>query len=274
MDKEATKRTSSRSKSRTSPSSASRDRAVTSALSDGAGEPGHRRLPVIRDEAQRRASPGSSETQFRYWLASLVRLSDNAVLKAVRAYNRLFHLAHEDQVEIYLDMARDFGRDGKTEEVLEALRKAVALRPNDGRIRTRVGLLHLKSKAPVAAIQAFEKAKALGYSSFRLHTALAEALAQQDEHERAAREYERAIAIKGDCPKTLHQLGAVLDRLGRFEDAARAFSRASELRPDDISYHQSLGFALESAGRRTEAVKCFKRALELEQRQQSHQAAE
>jgi Flp pilus assembly protein TadD len=207
-------------------------------------------------------------------LASLVRLSDNAVLKAVRAYNRLFHLGHQDQVEIYLDMARDFGRDGKTQEVLEALRKAVALRPTDGRIRTRVGLLHLKSGAPVAAIQAFEKAKELGYSSFRLHTALAEALVQQSENERAAREYERAITIKPDCAKTLHQMGMVLDGLGRFDDAAAAFRRASELRPDDISYHQSLGFALESAGRRSEAVKCFKRALELEQRQQSHQAAE
>jgi tetratricopeptide (TPR) repeat protein len=212
-------------------------------------------------------SSATGETQLRYWLASLVRLSDNIVLNAVTAYNRLFELKREDQADIYLEMARDFGRDGKTDEVLEALRKAVALRPSDGKIRMQVGLLHLKSKAPAAAIQAFEKAKELGYSSFRLHLNLADALVQQNEYEKAASEFEQALAIKPTAA-VLHKLGTVLDHLGRFQEAAAAFQRAVELAPGETLYHQSLGFALESAGRRSDAVKCFKRALKLEQQQQ------
>jgi tetratricopeptide (TPR) repeat protein len=201
-------------------------------------------------------------------LASLVRLSDNIVLKAVTAYNRILELKTEDQADIYLEMAREFERDGKTEDVLEALRKAVLLRPDDGKIRMRIGLLHLKSKAPSAAVQAFQKAKQLGHSSYRLHVSLAEAFVRQNQYEQALSEYQQALALKPASPDALHKMGLVLDQLGRFQDAADAFRRALELSPNEVMYHQSLGFALESAGRRSDAVKCFKRALELEQQQQ------
>ena len=235
---------------------------------------GHRKhaLPVIQEAAPapapRPRQSAASETELRYWLASLVRLSDNIVLKAVSAYNRIFELKNEDQADIYLAMARDFERDGKTEDVLEALHKAVILRPEDGRIRMQIGLLRLKAKAPAAAVQAFQQAKDFGYTSFRLHVSMAEAFVLLNEHERAVTEYQSALALNSDSADALHKLGVALDRLGRFQEAAAAFERAVEVAPHEVLYHQSLGFALESAGRRSEAVKCFKRALELEQRQQ------
>lgn len=226
-------------------------------------------LPVIQDggaPAARRLRPSpTSETELRYWLASLVRLSDNIVLKAVAAYNRIFELKNEDQADIYLAMARDFERDGKVEEVLEALHKALLLRPEDGKIRLHIGLMRLRSKAPAAAIQSFQQAKELGYASYRLHVSMAEALVLQNEHEGALAEYQQALVRNPNAADALYKMGLVLDRLGRFPEAAQAFQRAVELMPTEILYHQSLGFALESAGRRSEAVKCFKRALELEQ---------
>lgn len=230
----------------------------------------NRRLPVVQNRNGSRAPRNSaaSETQLRYWLASLVRLSDNIVQKAVTAYDRLFELKSEDQAEIYLEMAREFERDGKTEEVLEALRKAAVLRPEDGRIRMKIGMVHLKGKAPAAAVQAFQKARELGYSSYRLHFSLAHALAELNQHELALHECERALTLNPHAPDVLHKLGMVLDQLGRFQEAVQAFQRAVDLVPHEVSYHQSLGFALESAGRRSDAVKCFKRALELEQQLQ------
>jgi tetratricopeptide (TPR) repeat protein len=244
---------------------------VNGAFSNGRATSERKRtLPVIQDAAVPRPlrQSGTSETQLRYWLASLVRLSDNIVLKAVHAYNKIFELKTEDQADIYLEMAREFERDGKTEEVLEALRKAVALRPDDGKIRLQIGLLHLKAKAPAAAIQAFQKAKELGYSSYRLHVSLAQALVRQKELDQALTEYQQALALRPESPEALHKMGLLLDQLGRFQDAVLAFQKAVELDPGEVLYHQSLGFALESAGRRSEAVKCFKRALELEHQEQ------
>jgi superkiller protein 3 len=240
---------------------------------------GHKKhvLPVIREAAPapppapRPRQSTASETELRYWLASLVRLSDNIVLKAVSAYNRIFELKNEDQADIYLAMARDFERDGKLEDVLEALHKAVILRPEDGRIRMQIGILRLKAKAPAAAVQAFQQAKDFGYTSFRLHVSMAEAFVMLNEHERAVTEYQHALAIDSDSADALHKLGIALDRLGRFQEAAAAFQRAVEVAPHEVLFHQSLGFALESAGRRSEAVKCFKRALELEQLEQREQ---
>jgi tetratricopeptide (TPR) repeat protein len=261
----------SKATTRTSRGKAAGERARGNGNGSGTVTPRRgRALPVIQDQgaAPPRLSQ-SSETELRYWLASLVRLSDNIVFRAVRAYNRVFELEREDQADIYLAMARDFEREGKVEEVLEALNKAGIARPEDGRIRMQIGLLRLKAKAPRAAMQAFQQAKDLGYSTYRLHMSMAEALVQENDHERALREYEHALALSPDSAEVMHKLGTVLDRLGRYQEATEHFRRAVELAPDEVLYHQSLGFALESAGRRSDAVKCFKQALELEQRLQA-----
>lgn len=224
---------------------------------------------VSRKNGARRSrrSAASSETALRFRLASLLRLSDNWVNKAVGAYDRLFELGTTDQAEIYLEMGKEFARGGKLEEALEALRKAGDLRPDDGEPVFEVGLIHLKKRAPEAAVSSFTRARALGVNGYRMHKALAEAFTELERLEEALTELQGARDLDPEDPDISFQIGMTFDRLGRYDEAVEAYERAIELAPDAVAYHQSLGLTLDSAGRRKDAIKCFKRALALEHRQ-------
>jgi tetratricopeptide (TPR) repeat protein len=191
-------------------------------------------------------------------------MSDNLVSRAVGAYDKVFTLDQVDQAEICKKMGLDLAYRGRLDEALDALRKALALRPHDGHISLELGVVQLRRGAPQAALEHFQVAKDTGLVSYRLHRQLAEALLRLERDEEALAELDEAVHLKPSLPENHYRRGVVLDRLGRFGDALAAFSKAIELAPDDVVYHQTLGFTLESMGRRGEAIKCFKRALELE----------
>lgn len=258
---------------------------MTDAFSDGLfdgdngdnGDNARRRLPLVDDERpsteppsafrrKRRTRPPKSETEMRYVLASILRVSDRIVASAVRAYDRLFELDPEDEFEIYLQMGLDFAQSGRSEEAQSALRKAIKLRPEDLTPRLELARIYLKKHAPQAAIQVLEEAKAQGHKSYRLHKQLADAWLQDEKLEEAAFELEEALRQKPDVPDTCYQLGVLLDRIGEHDRAIAVLEHAISLKPNEVGYHQSLGFALESAGRRPDAIRAFKRALELEHR--------
>jgi len=225
------------------------------------------RPPVARAPApgaDQRQEASSGETRLRFQLASLARISDNLVTRAVRAYDRLFALDRTDQAEVYLDMGKDLVQRGKYEQALEVLRKAARLRPDSTEALLEIGLLHLRQQAPEAAVRALEQAKERGGPSYELHRGLGEALIMLGKYPEALKEIEAGLTLKPNVADDHYRLAVALDRVGRYEDAIRAFGRAIELAPHEVLYHQSLGFTLESAGRRRDAIKCFKRALELE----------
>jgi tetratricopeptide (TPR) repeat protein len=230
------------------------------------------RLPVVGVGAGKAApsvmrprnrAPGG-DLQMRFKFASVVRLADNLVRKAVTTYDRTFLLPDDDQADIYLDLGRRLLHDGKVSEALEAFRKASTVRPDDPAPLFELGMLQARRGALEAAMQALEKARALGQSSYKLHMTLAEVFTRQEKHDQAIEELENALRLRKDIPEIPYRLGVSLSRAGRCEEAIDAFELAIDLAPHDVSYHQSLGFALESATRRSEAVECFKRALELE----------
>ncbi|MDH5674060.1 MAG: tetratricopeptide repeat protein [Myxococcales bacterium] len=232
------------------------------------------RLPLIEETdrpsarpptpVRRRASGG--EVPFRYRFASLLRLSDNLVRKAVAAYDHIFHLDNDDQGEIYLEMGLELLRDGKYPEAMQALRKAAAMRPRDATPLVELGAIHVRRKAPEAAVQVLDRAKELSDSDYRIHKLLADALCQLGKHDEAVAELEDALRLRPDVGEISYTLGLTLGRLERHDEAVDAFEIAIEAEPDNVLYYQSMGFALESAERRDEAVRCFKRALELEHR--------
>jgi tetratricopeptide (TPR) repeat protein len=219
-------------------------------------------VPVVR--TQNGNGKQFNATQFRFHFASLLRLSDNLVAKAVAVYDRLFALDQREQTEIYMQMGQELVREHKFDEALVALRKVLASRPEHGDALLEVGLIHLKRGAPHAAVEVLRKAKDTGMRSHKLHVHLADALLRQDRLDDALTELDAALAFKPGEAEAHYRRGVVLDRLERYDDAAQAFRAAIDLLPGEVRYHQSLGFTLETLGRRTEAIKCFKRALELE----------
>lgn len=218
-------------------------------------------ISTVRTRARRSSA---TDTQLRFHLASLLRLSDNIVTKAVQAYDRLFALDGEDQVAICLQLGKELANRDKLPEALQALRKAQKLKPEDANVLTEIGIVHLRRHAPEAALGAFDRASALGHEAYRLHKYRAEALLELGRDTEALAEQRAAYELKPNVHDAAYRLASTLDRVGKAEEAVEILRKAIELSPNVVSYHQSLGFTLDALGRRSEAIQCFKRALELE----------
>ena len=208
-----------------------------------------------------------SEAQLRFRFASVLRISDNLVNRAVQAYDRIFDIGHEEKAEIFLEMGQEFARTGKRREALSALRRAINLRPDLPIAWIEIGRLHQRERAHEAAEQAFLKAKELGSLSPSLYGHLAETLMEQGRDSEAIEQLEYVVSHDPSDPRIWYRLGVLNDRLGRHDEAVEAFEQAIDLDPEDPVFYQGLGFTLETEGHRSEAIKCFKRALELEQRE-------
>ncbi len=203
-------------------------------------------------------------TDWRFQLASLTRISDNLVTRAVHAYDRLFGLDDREESEIYFEVAKKLVDENKVDEAIAALRKVLKTAPKHPQALYELGLLHLRRNAPLAAIAMLQRAKTAGVSERTLHVLLAEALCREERFDDALAEYDTAVKLKPDAADTHYRRGLLLDRMERHADAVEAFENAIKHAPREIRYHQSLGFTFETMGRRADAIQCFKRALEVE----------
>jgi tetratricopeptide (TPR) repeat protein len=203
-------------------------------------------------------------TDWRFHLATLTRISDNLVTRAVQAYDRMFGLDDGEAGEIYFELGKKWVGEERFGEAIAALRKVLRTKPNHPEALFELGTLHLRQGAPLAAIAMLQRAKAAGHADHKLHMLLADALCREERFEEALTEFDCALSMKPELAETHYQRGLLLDRLERHAEALASFEEAVRLAPKNIRYHQSLGFTLETMGRRTEAVQCFKRALEVE----------
>lgn len=222
-----------------------------------------RSRPALSMPPERSSSPVAT-TDWRFHFATLMRVSDNLVARAVGAYDRMFALDERDKSEIHLEMGKKLAAEEKLDEALGAFRKVLRVRPDHEQALFEAGMIHLRRGAPLAAIEMLQKAKAAGMKSHQLQLVLADALTREGRSEEALQEIDQALAIKPNVADTHYRRGVLLDRLDRHEEAVEAFESAIELAPREVRFHQSLGFTLETMGRRGPAIKCFKRALELE----------
>jgi tetratricopeptide (TPR) repeat protein len=216
------------------------------------------------ESAGRRRS--SHPSAVRFGLASLMRWSERFVDRMVTAYDRMFALDDEDTADIYMNLGTDLARSGNTENAEEALRRTLALQPENGLAWFHLGVVQSKREASTAAVEAFYRAHEHGYDSYELHFRLAEALADTGKHEEAVGELYKALEKQPEAAEAAYCLGVSLDHLKRYEEAVAAFQIAIAHAPREVAFYQSLGFTLESLGRRDEAISYFKRALSLERR--------
>jgi len=224
-------------------------------------------VPVVSaEQAAPLAHNGSSlgTTQFRFQLASMLRVADNLVSRAVGAYDRMFALDQSETGDIYLQMGKQLAREDKLDEALEALRKVPESKPQYAEAMFEVGLIHLRRGAPQAAVELLRKAQARGYQHQRLHLQLARVLGNLERYDEALRELDTVLEVSPDLADGHYQRAIALDHLGRYAEAVEAFRAAIRLCPTEVRYHQSLGFTLETLGKRRDAIQCFKRALEME----------
>lgn len=126
-------------------------------------------------------------------------------------------------------LGTSFLLQGRKEEALDSLLKAVSLLPEDPALHSNLGLIYYE-------------------------------LASYDTAENHCR---LALQFRPDDAIAQNNLGNILQALGRPDEAKACFRRAIDLNPNVAEAHYNLGHALQTLGRLDEAENCYRRALEI-----------
>src|SRR6266576_1711846 len=119
---------------------------------------------------------------------------------------------------------------GRNEEAMASLRKAISLKP---RHRGRAHLLVSK--------HSYEKMFQVDPHSWRVHQVLAQADAEADRHEDAIAEYHAAIQIAPKQPGLHEELGTEYIKAGKPELADAEFQQELEIDPNNVLTRYKLG---------------------------------
>ncbi len=137
---------------------------------------------------------------------------------------------------------------GKPAEAAAALRRAIALRPNDAEARADLGALLIGLGQFDEAAAALGQALALNPNSGEWRNNLAVAFIKLRRFNEAIAHLKQAFAIDPNVAERHNNFGVALTGLGRFDEAATAFRRAIATRPDYAEAHGSLSNCLLTLG--------------------------
>jgi tetratricopeptide (TPR) repeat protein len=152
-------------------------------------------------------------------------------------------------------------QQGRHEEAVDLVGRAVALRPNDAGLQLNLGNA-LKALGRLdGAIERFRNALTLAPEFPLAHYNLGNAYALAGRHADAVDAFERSLRLQPNDASTYNNLGNALHAIGRSDEAMAAFSRALALRPGHAGAHNNLGMALAALGRADEAIEQFRAAL-------------
>ena len=129
----------------------------------------------------------------------------------------------------FLDLARQFQRQGRFEEAAACLVRALARRPNSGALHNDLGVV----------------------------------LTRLSRHREAEICFRRALAVHANSVEALNNLGHVARMQGRLDESADWHCRALTLNPRFVEAHFHLGVTRREQGRLADATACLRHALAL-----------
>ncbi len=154
--------------------------------------------------------------------------------------------------------------EGRREESLAAVTRAVELSPRSFDARLAHGRALYGAGDLAAAAQAFRAAAALRPDDLRSRFFLATALEGAGDEEGALKTYREIVALNPDFPEGHLGLGVLLVKRGdKLEEGIEELKRVLSMNGDIYEARVTLGRALVRAGRAAEAVEHLKRAAEL-----------
>lgn len=168
-------------------------------------------------------------------------------------------MAGPDDIAALVQDGVALAEQGRTDEAVATLERALALKPRDPQLHWMIGTaLRAGGRAP-AAKGRYEMALAIDPGHAPSLGALADLLAEeatalnrQGRGADALALFRRAIAMKPGAPAFHINHGIALRQAGRLEESVAAFDRALALKPGDPLAHWNRGLSLLGQGRLAE----------------------
>ena len=154
-------------------------------------------------------------------------------------------------------------QQGRHQEALKALDKAVQLKPEDSALWKNFGNVLLDLNRPEEALLIFQHVLKLAPQDWNAAFRCGFILHGLKRHEEALSCFDRCDELKPNQALIAELRADIFHHLKRFEEALAENRRAHALNPDNIDTCNNIGVALQSLGRDPEALPWFDRAVTL-----------
>lgn len=163
-----------------------------------------------------------------------------------------YHLAHVFQAQ------------GRHQDALVHLQKAVARAPQDAEVLNDLGKTLAALGQHDEAIANYQRATRINPRLVHAWHNLGNALSATQRFEESRASYAQALALQPDFAASTGPLAYVLYRLGRLREAIDYGKSAATAEPHVAKHHINLATALAGAGQDEEALAAYDRALEVD----------
>ena len=164
---------------------------------------------------------------------------------------------------VYGNLAAICGTQGRLDELIENLRKALEIKPNYPDAHNNLGFALQQKGDLTAAITSYNTALKLKPNYPEAHNNLGFALQQKGDLSAAITSYNTALSLKPNYPEAHNNLGIALKEYGDLSAAITSYNTALSLKPNYPEAHNNLGIALKEQGNLADAIDSYNTALKL-----------
>ena len=173
-------------------------------------------------------------------------------------------IAQRPTAEFYFNLAGALNPLGERDRAMQALRQAIAMKPNWAAAQVNLGsLLQGMGQLP-EAIACFQKVIALEPKNSHFHYNLVNALSAVPMQAEAIDAFSAAIRFNPNNTDALNNLASTLYSAGRLQEAESTARQALKIRPAFPQALNNLGNILLSMSRFEEAADSFRQALAID----------
>ncbi len=155
---------------------------------------------------------------------------------------------------------------GLLDEAEGSFGRMVALKPDDAIGWYSLGNICTAKGKLAEAESAYHEATGLRSNFADAYNNLGNVQAMLGKANEAVASFSNAIRIQPDYAEAHNNLGAILNELGRFVEAAGSCQKAVSIKPDYAEAYNNLGNAYKEMGKQDKALACFRRAIDLKLR--------
>lgn len=152
---------------------------------------------------------------------------------------------------------------GNFEEATKALERAVQLDPKSPQALNNLGIVNYDKRNFAEAIILYEKAISIDANYAEAHNNLGNALRTQGKFDLAIAEYEAAIEVRENYPEAYNNMGTVFRDMQKVEEAEASFRRAIALRGNYLEALNNLSSILVGQKRYEDALRILGDTLKL-----------
>ncbi|MGC6482494.1 MAG: DUF6165 family protein [Synechococcus sp.] len=164
---------------------------------------------------------------------------------------------------VYGNLAAICGMQGKIDELISLLNRALLLKPDYPEAHSNLGNAFKEKGDLNAAINSYKIARQLQPNNPYTHFNLGNTLQEKDDLNGAIASYNTAIRLNPDDSVAHNNLGNVLKEQGNLSAAIASYNTALTLNPDYPQAHNNLGNALQEKGDLNGAIASYNTAIRL-----------